>query len=100
LARIGDLRAATSAFDAASAALVAPKPRALAEVERAAVVARGGSVGAGCVLALRALRVGHEYGSERVLARVRAFRAGLPVRSREVAALDEALRELYGTRSR
>ncbi|MBV9313182.1 MAG: hypothetical protein JO100_05425 [Pseudonocardia sp.] len=42
-----------------------------------------------------ALHIGREYRSERITSRVRTFRASLPYRSKEVAALDEALISLY-----
>ncbi|MGH3624288.1 MAG: hypothetical protein ACRDQ5_21290 [Sciscionella sp.] len=95
LSRLGDLRAATAAFGAAVPALTAPKPRALAQLDQAQVLARAGRIGDGCALATEALRVGRDYGSERVTSRVRTFRASLPGRTREAATWTRALTALY-----
>ncbi|ATL67872.1 hypothetical protein [Nocardia terpenica] len=95
LGRLGDHRAARSAFDAATPALGADKPRALAQVEHAHVLARSGDIGAGCALAAKALRVGLELHSERITRVARAFRASLPTRTAEARPLDTALATLY-----
>ena len=58
LGKLGDFRAACSAYDAAGITTLAPKPRALAQVEHAGVLARAGMVGESCALAAEALRVG------------------------------------------
>ena len=63
--------------------------------EHAGVLARAGMVGKSCALAAEALRVGRRYGTERITARVRDFRAILPVGTTEAAELDEALTALY-----
>lgn len=42
-----------------------------------------------------ALRVGKQYGSERIVSNVRTLRSKLPVRSREVKDLDDMLISLY-----
>lgn len=97
LGRLGDLRGATSAFEAAQPALTSPKPRALAEVDQAQVMANAGLVGEACQLALNALNVAREYGSERITARVRDFHATLPTNTAEARDLDEALAALYET---
>jgi len=99
LARLGDLRGATTAYVAIANTPTAPKPRALLQLEQAQVLASAGQLGDGCALAVEALRVGMDYGSERITSRVRAFRAGLPVRTREAATLDEALTGLYDQRA-
>ncbi|MFN2494647.1 MAG: hypothetical protein ABR608_01890 [Pseudonocardiaceae bacterium] len=95
LGKLGDFRAACSAYDAAGITALAPKPRALAQVEHAGVLARAGTVGEGGALAAEVLRVGRHYGSERITARVRDFRATLPVGTTAAAELDEALTALY-----
>lgn len=95
LGRLGDLAAARSAFVAAEPALTAPKPRALAQVEKAHVLAGSGGVGEGCQLAAEALAIGRTYGSERITTRVRDFRARLPARTGEARELDDALDALY-----
>lgn len=95
LAELGDLAAAQDAYAAASPALTAPKPRALVQVDYASALARAGHVAEGCQLAAGALAVGRRYRSERVTQRVRAFRASLPSKTREAAALDAALAALY-----
>jgi hypothetical protein len=41
------------------------------------------------------LRIGREYGSERITSRVRQFRASLPARTDAARDLDEALMTLY-----
>lgn len=94
-ARLGDVRAATTAFQAATPALTGPKPRALALLDHARVLARSGHVGDGCALATEALRLGRDFGSERVTAGVRAFRAGLPSRASDTRELDDQLTALY-----
>ncbi|MFI7677202.1 hypothetical protein [Actinophytocola sp. NPDC049390] len=95
LGRLGDVRAARSAYAAASPALTAAKPRALAQVEHAMVLARAGDIATGCSLATEALTVGRAYGSERITSRVREFRASIKPRTTEADALDNALAALY-----
>jgi hypothetical protein len=95
LGRLGDLRAAQAAYAAAGPALTGAKPRALAEVEHAMVLARTGDVAGGCALATEALVVGRTYGSERITSRVRAFRSGIAVNTAEARQLDDALATLY-----
>ena len=94
-ARLGDARAARDAYESAGVTLAAPKPRAMAQLAQARVRAGAGRVDEGCRFAAAALRVGHAYGSERILAGVRNFRATLPSRSVETAELDTAITELY-----
>lgn len=96
LTRLGDNRAAHIAFENADAALTAEKPRALAQVEHAQVLARSGDIEGGCSLAAGALLVGLTYHSERITRLARAFRADLPTRTVEARALDDALATLYG----
>ncbi len=95
LARIGDHRGSRAAFMAAQPALTAAKPRALAQVEQAHVLARTGDVEGGCALATEALHTGLRYRSERITRLAREYRASLPARSQEVRALDDALAALY-----
>ncbi|GDY28422.1 hypothetical protein [Gandjariella thermophila] len=97
LGRLGDVRAARAAYQAASPALTAPKPRALAQVEHAHVLAGDGHVAEACALAAEALATGQAYGSERVAMRVRNFRATLPFRTAEARELDAALQAIYDT---
>ncbi|MEU4316191.1 hypothetical protein [Nocardia sp. NPDC024068] len=73
----------------------AAKPRAVAQVEQAHAVARTGDVEGGCALAAEASGAGLRYRSERITRRVRDYRAGLPPRTREACALDDALAALY-----
>ncbi|QVI23425.1 hypothetical protein KHQ06_11395 [Nocardia tengchongensis] len=96
LTRLGDHRAARLAFENADASFTAEKPRALAKVEHAQVLARGGDLEAGCAPAAEALTVGLTYHSERITRLARVFRAGLPARTVEARALDDALATLYG----
>lgn len=96
LTRLGDHRGAALAFAAADSALTAEKPRALAKVEHAQVLARSGDLEGGCALAAEALMVGLTYRSERITRLARTFRAGLPARTVEARALDDALATLYG----
>ncbi|MGW1742421.1 hypothetical protein ACWCPQ_26850 [Nocardia sp. NPDC001965] len=95
LARLGDHRAARNAFALAAPALAAAKPRALAQVEQAHVLARIGDIEGGCSLATEALEVGLRYRSERITRLARDYRASLPPRTREARALDNALAALY-----
>jgi hypothetical protein len=95
LARLGDLRGANAAFDAVPATFGAPKPRALMSIEQAQVLVGQGRMDDGCALAVEALRIGREYGSERITSRVRQFRASLPARTDAARDLDEALMTLY-----
>lgn len=95
LGHLGDLRAARTAYMAAGAALTAAKPRALAQVEQARVLARTGDVAGGCSLATEALVVGRTYGSERITSRVREFRSSIAAHTAEARQLDEALATLY-----
>lgn len=60
-------------------------------------MANAGLVGEACQLALNALNVAREYGSERITARVRDFHATLPTNTAEARDLDEALAALYET---
>ncbi|GAA3565800.1 hypothetical protein GCM10022222_57010 [Amycolatopsis ultiminotia] len=99
LARLGDLRAASTAYSAANPALTAPKPRALAQLDHARALAAAGRAGEASRLAAAALRIGREYGSERITARARDVRAVLPARTAEAAELDDALTALYDTES-
>jgi len=93
--RLGDLRAARTAFTDAGPALTAAKPRAMAQVEHARVLARTGDIAGGCALATEALSIARTYGSERITSRAREFRSSLPVRTVEARQLDEALSALY-----
>jgi hypothetical protein len=95
LGRLGDLRAARTAYAAAAPALIAAKPRALAQVEHAKVLAGIGDVANGCAVAVEALAVGRTYGSERITSRVREFRSRIAVRTVETQQLDDALAALY-----
>ncbi|TLG03328.1 hypothetical protein FEK35_21660 [Nocardia cyriacigeorgica] len=95
LGRLGDHHAARSAFRAAAPALCTAKPRALAQVEHAHVLARSGDVAAGCALAADALRVGLEYRSERITRSARTFRSTLPTSTTEAQPLDDVLATLY-----
>lgn len=95
LGRLGDLRAARDAYVSADSALGAAKPRALAQVDLAQVLVGAGMVDEGCQLALAALAIGRDYGSERITSRVRDFRETLPVRTQDAAGLDDALAALY-----
>ena len=95
LGRLGDLRAARTAYAAAGPALTAAKPRALAQVEQAKVLASTGDVVGGCALATEALAVGRAYGSERITSRVREFRASIATHTAEARQLDDTLAALY-----
>lgn len=93
LAALGDLPAATGAFTQLDN--LAPKPRALAQLDQASVLARSGDLDRAGALAVGALTTGRRYRSERVIQRVRTFRRALPATSRVAAALDESLRAVY-----
>jgi tetratricopeptide (TPR) repeat protein len=95
LGQLGDLRSARSAYETAAPALAAPKPRALAQIEHAQVLANAGLVDDACRLAMQALTVAHTYGSERIITRVREFRASLRSRTTAARELDDALAALF-----
>lgn len=95
LGHLGDLRAARAAYAAAGPALTTAKPRALAQVEHAKVLANTGDVAGGCSLATEALAIGRAYGSERITNRVREFRSSIPAHTAESRQLDDALTRLY-----
>lgn len=97
--KLGDMRSATTAYLAAAPAITAPKPRALAQVEHAHVLAHSGDIAGGCALAVEALDTARTHGSERITSRVREFRASLPTRTTEAVTLDDALSALYERRS-
>jgi hypothetical protein len=91
LGRLGDLSGAATAFRAAEPHVTGPKPRALALLDQAQVLVGTGQLGDGCATALEALRIGHEYGSARIMGKARTFRAALPANTVEARQLDEAL---------
>jgi transcriptional regulator with XRE-family HTH domain len=95
LGRLGDHASARAAFAAAQPALQAPKPRALAEADHARVLAGSGELTESCHMAAGALAIGRQYGSERVISRVREFHATLPRGTTETRELDDALAALY-----
>jgi hypothetical protein len=95
LSRLGDLAGARTAFSAASVTLTSPKPRAVAQVDHARVLAQAGQVDEATVLALDALGVGRRYGSVRVIQRIRALRNLLPSMTQETSELDDQLTALY-----
>jgi hypothetical protein len=90
LAKLDDLPAARTAFAAAVPGM-APKPLAEAEADHARVLAHTGHVDEACALAVAALKVARQYGSERIVRRIGALRAELPAGTRVTAALDDAL---------
>jgi tetratricopeptide (TPR) repeat protein len=73
LAKLDDLPAARSAFAAASAALVFPRPRAQAHVDHARLLARAGHLDEARALAAEALEVGRRYRFERIVQQVRVL---------------------------
>jgi hypothetical protein len=99
LAALGDLAGTDAAYAVAFPATSAPKARALIQVEHAQALADAGHVGEGCELAVAALAVGQQYGSERIVQRVRALRASLPASTGAAAGLDEQLAGLYTAQS-
>jgi transcriptional regulator with XRE-family HTH domain len=95
LGYLGDLQEAQAAFTAAHPALTAPKPRALAQIRQANVLAGAGRIDDGCQLAIDALAVGRAFGSARVITQVRSFRASVPTRTVAARELDKALAALH-----
>lgn len=95
LAKSGDLTAAKSVYATAIPSMTAPKPRALAKVEHALLLAGTGHVDEAAKLGTEALRVGRQYGSERIVSTVRTLRSKLPRRSAVVDDLDHMLITLY-----
>lgn len=95
LAKYGDLSAARSAYATAAWSMTTPKPRALAKIEHALLLAGTGHQDEAAKLGVEALQVGKQYGSERIVSNVRTLRSGLPDRGREVEDLDQMLITLY-----
>lgn len=97
------LRAARERLDSPSTApaITAPKPKALAKVEHAQLLAGSGHIAASghedeaTRLGMEALRVLKEYGSERIVTKVTALHTTLPD-SCERDELGECLNTLYG----
>lgn len=95
LTRLGDHGAAIDEFALVESSPPAPKPHALVLIDQAHSWAAIDDVARACDLACRALDLGTSYGSERVVARVRAFRRTLPVNTSEADGLDDRLATLY-----
>lgn len=95
LAKLGDLSAARSVYASAIPSMTTPKPQALAKIEYALLLAGTGHHDEAARLGGEALRVGKQYGSERIVSNVRTLRSKLPVHSREVDDLDDMLISLY-----
>ncbi|MEB3367611.1 hypothetical protein [Saccharopolyspora mangrovi] len=95
LAKFGDLSAARSVYATAIPSMTAPKPQALAKIEYALLLAGTGRQDEAARLGGEALRVGKQYGSERIVSNVRTLRSKLPERSSEVDDLDHMLISLY-----
>lgn len=95
LVKFGDLAAARNVYATAIPAMTAPKQQSLAKIEYALLLAGTGHQDEAARLGVEALRVGKQYGSERIVSNVRTLRAKLPQHSREVEDLDQMLITLY-----
>ncbi|WP_338596762.1 hypothetical protein [Saccharopolyspora sp. SCSIO 74807] len=95
LVKFGDLAAARNVYATAIPAMTAPKQQSLAKIEYALLLAGTGHQDEAAKLGVEALRVGKQYGSERIVSNVRTLRAKLPQHSREVEDLDHMLITLY-----
>ena len=95
LVKYGDLSAARNVYATAIPSMTAPKQQSLAKIEYALLLAGTGHQDEAAKLGVEALRVGKQYGSERIVANVRTLRAKLPQHSREVEDLDQMLITLY-----
>ncbi len=95
LGRLGDHRSSLVAFGEALPSLTAPKPRALALVEQARVLALSGDVEQASAIALEAVQVGHDLGSERILTAIRDLRRKHLPKTIDTATLDGALDARY-----
>jgi transcriptional regulator with XRE-family HTH domain len=94
--KLGRMKVAEKALQTANDPYQAPKPRAVMDVLRAAVLARSGHVEEACTVAAAAFDVGQTYDSERVTRAVATFRNTLGTRSGQaVAELDERLYRTY-----
>lgn len=91
LGRLGELAAAIAAFDSAQVHITGPKPRALALMDHAQVLANAGQLEEACAAAAAALQAGRSLGSVRVVNRVRSFHATLPANAAGVTHLGNAL---------
>lgn len=95
LGRLGDLSGAVVAFETAEAHITGPKPRALALLDHAQVLASSGQADEGCAVAVAALETGRKLGSVRIVNRVRSFHTNLPANTAGARHLNDALRSTH-----
>jgi hypothetical protein len=98
-AKLGDVDIAQRALQAAHDPQQAAKPRALADILRADLLAQSGDLDEACRVAIEAFDIGRRYDSERVTRAVAEFRTSLRprvgIRSQVTADLDERLYATY-----
>lgn len=95
LGRLGELNSAINAFESAEPHITGPKPRALALLDHAQVLAKSGQSDEGCAAAVAALETGRTLGSIRIVNRVRSFHASLPASTAGARHLNDALRTAH-----
>ncbi|TDD50113.1 hypothetical protein [Saccharopolyspora elongata] len=95
LAALGDYSGSRAAYTAAIPTITAPKPLALAKVEFADLMVSMRQEDEACRLAVEALQVGKQYGSEKIVERVRDLRSRMGTMCRDAKLLDRMLIDLY-----
>jgi len=95
LAALGDHAGSRAAYAAAIPTITAPKPLALAKVEHASLMVSMRQEDEACRLAVEALQVGKQYGSEKIVERVRDLRSGMTTKCSDANLLDRMLIDLY-----
>ncbi|MBB5158716.1 hypothetical protein BJ970_006315 [Saccharopolyspora phatthalungensis] len=95
LAALGDYSGSCTAYATAIPAITAPKPRSLAKVEYANLLVTMRQEEEACRLAVEALQAGQQYGSERIVERVRDLRSRMSTACRDAELLDHMLIGLY-----
>lgn len=94
--KLSRLKAAQRSFEIAETAPRSPKQRAITDIERASVIAGLGDVEHACSVAISALRVGVDLGSERIVRAVADLRANWgSCANGAVAELDDRLHVVY-----
>jgi hypothetical protein len=94
--QLGRWQAAETSFTLAAKAQRSPKQRAVNDVERARALAGRRQIERACTVAVSALDMGVEYGSERVIRAVADFRSSLGPVGNVAAELDDRLHSVYG----
>ncbi|WP_010694660.1 hypothetical protein [Saccharopolyspora spinosa] len=95
LAALGDYSGSRTAYTTALPAIIAPKPLALAKVEYADLLVSVRQEDEAYGLAVEALQVGKQYGSEKIVDRVRDLLSRMATTCGDAKRLDRMLIDLY-----